>query len=107
MQTSGEAAANVTGTALVRAGAPAQQPNGESKTRCRFRKKGEIWDLEFDGEAGQYRDRVGLNYIAQMLGQAHKSVDAVDLCASQGRGRRRGTSGMRRVEPLSGYERST
>jgi hypothetical protein len=62
-----------------------QQEADKPGTRCRFRKSGNIWDLEYEGESGQYRDLVGLNYIARLLGQVHKPVNALDLYGSQDR----------------------
>jgi hypothetical protein len=67
----------------------APEPDGQGddgpKKRYRFRKDGEIWNLEYEGESGQYQSLAGLNYIARLLGQVHKEVNALDLYGSPDR----------------------
>jgi hypothetical protein len=55
------------------------QTSGEGGIIYRFRTKGDYWELKFEGEAGGFRDCVGLQCIARLLEKPHRQIDSLDL----------------------------
>ena len=48
-----------------------------------FQRRGEFWQLSFDGETKFLKDSVGLGYIARLLMEPHREIPAVTLLAAR------------------------
>lgn len=48
-----------------------------------FQRRGEFWQLSFDGDTKFLKDSVGLGYIARLLMEPHREVPAVTLLAAR------------------------
>jgi len=48
-----------------------------------FQRRGEIWQMSFEGETKYFKDSVGIGYIARLLIQPHKIISAVTLLAAR------------------------
>ncbi len=48
-----------------------------------FQRRGEFWQMSFEGETKYFKDSVGIGYIARLLIQPHKIVSAVTLLAAR------------------------
>lgn len=48
-----------------------------------FQRRGEFWQLSFDGDTKYLKDSVGLGYIARLLMEPHREVPAVTLLAAR------------------------
>lgn len=48
-----------------------------------FQRRGEFWQMSFEGETKYFKDSVGIGYIARLLIQPHKIISAVTLLAAR------------------------
>lgn len=48
-----------------------------------FQRRGEFWQMSFDGETKYFKDSVGIGYIARLLIQPNKIIAAVTLLAAR------------------------
>lgn len=48
-----------------------------------FQRRGEFWQMSFEGETRYFKDSVGIGYIARLLIQPHKIISAVTLLAAR------------------------
>jgi ActR/RegA family two-component response regulator/tetratricopeptide (TPR) repeat protein len=50
--------------------------------RCRFHREGDVWELEFQGRRATVRHRVGMDYLAHLLGRPGVPVAAIELAGA-------------------------
>ncbi|GIX04587.1 MAG: hypothetical protein KatS3mg114_0456 [Planctomycetaceae bacterium] len=48
-----------------------------------FQRRGEFWQMSFEGVTTYFKDSVGIGYIARLLVQPHKSISAITLLAAR------------------------
>ena len=48
-----------------------------------FQRRGEFWQLSFDGGTKFLKDSIGLGYIARLLMEPHRDIPAVTLLAAR------------------------
>lgn len=63
---------------LVRAAVAAASTGGNA-----FRRRGDYWELSFDGQTILLRDTVGLSYIARLLIEPNRDIPAITLLAAR------------------------
>jgi hypothetical protein len=85
------AVARATGVVSVVAGVPTPEPR-----RNVFQLNGDVWTLTFSDKTLQLRDRLGLRYIAHLIGSKGREVEAAVLKA--------GAKGAPAVKPSAGTE---
>ena len=67
---------------VARGGADAPAPHEAPRRPARtFRREGEYWTLEFEGERTRLRDAKGMAYLAHLLARPEKDVHALELVA--------------------------
>jgi hypothetical protein len=47
--------------------------------RCVFKREGEYWTLDYQGQVSRLKDRGGLRYLATLLANPHQEILALDL----------------------------
>jgi tetratricopeptide (TPR) repeat protein len=55
-----------------------------------FRREGDYWTIEFEGDAFRVRDAKGLHHVARLLALPGREIHALDLASSDGQGRASG-----------------
>ncbi len=59
---------------------PAQTPDqSDPPPQYIFRKRGDMWEVKFQDEAGNFKDTLGFKYIARLLTTPGKPISAVEL----------------------------
>ena len=61
-------------------------PAGSRPRGGTFRREGEYWSIEFDGESFRVRDSKGMRHIARLLASPGREVHALDLARPEARG---------------------
>jgi ActR/RegA family two-component response regulator/tetratricopeptide (TPR) repeat protein len=63
-----------------------ERPPAPDARRCRFHRKDDEWEIEFQGRRASLRHRVGMEYLRHLLERPGVPVAALELASAGGRG---------------------
>jgi len=62
---------------------PSPPPTTSHRDSGTFRREGDVWSIEFDGQVVRVRDARGLRHLAQLLSDPAREFHALDLVAAE------------------------
>jgi tetratricopeptide (TPR) repeat protein len=78
-----------------RTGRAPEHTRAPQERRTSFRRDGEYWSIDYEGDTFRLKDSKGLRYLARLLGEPGRELHALDLVA----GERPGVRPVRTPEP--------